>query len=287
MTDNTDGVTVDLDAPTTEEGKAATAEQGIADLKQQVAQLQQKGEQEAARNRELEQENRRLSSAAAEAQRETLETTEKQIDADINGLKGQLKDALETGDYEKHTELSTKLAEKIAERNQVQAGKAELKRQGADPAGPVDKQEKYISGFPAKSQEFLREHRDYITDPTKNALMIAGHHEAVARKIEVESPEYFDFIKSKVEAAGESPSYSPPPPPPPPAARREAPSLAAPPSRDPPRPNGQQNGRTVTLTAAEVEAAEVAGVSPAEYAAQKAALTASGQIGPGAPHNRR
>jgi hypothetical protein len=48
------------------------------------------------------------------------------------------------------------------------------------------------------SQAWLRSHRDVLADPDKTALMTAAHYEAVARKIQPDSPEYFAHIESRV-----------------------------------------------------------------------------------------
>lgn len=141
-------------------------------------------------------------------------------------------------------------------------------------ADPIEAQIRSVQS-PA-SQAWLRSHKDVLTDPDKTALMTAAHWESVAKKIQPDSPEYFSFIESKVY--GESQETPAPAPAAQPRQTRQ-PMAAAPVSRT----NSAQALRsgqnvTMTLSAAERQAARDMDMSDEEYLEGKLAMIQRGSM---------
>lgn len=282
MTDTDGGLVVDLTAPQPgADGKAPSGDQGIADLKQQLDDANRRAREEADRNRDLMRRNEELQKTSADAQVETISASLAQITEKIAVLKAQYQEALETGDYAKVATLQVEITEAVATKKSLEHGKAAAEAgKTAAPAGG-DRIENYISQFKDEpTRNWLRQHTDCITDQDKNALMIGAHWEAVGKHITPNSQEYFEFIESRVYGDGHEPGYQPSPPPP---AARPTPTVAARPSREPAGGTGKLRPGQIHLTKEEVEMADLSGLTPAEYAANKAALTNDGLIGKNAP----
>lgn len=147
------------------------------------------------------------------------------------------------------------------------------------PADPVEA--RLQSGeFSRESAAWLRARPHFLQDRTQNAKLLATHYLAVAEGHKPDTPDYFGFLESKLDApAGE------------PAARRDqaqdrgqdAPAkpplrIAAPPSRQ--NSSISQNGRqiSVRLTQQEKAFCDETGESYEDYAANKYALINEGKL---------
>jgi hypothetical protein len=123
------------------------------------------------------------------------------------------------------------------------------------------------------------------------AALGAFHHAALNAGLVDTSPEYFSFMQSQLanlqqpataatHMADEMQARFARAPEPPPRPSRVA--YSAPVSRDIPSSNGKRSPGKVTLSAQEVEAARISGISPEEYAKQKirkAQMVATGEYG--------
>lgn len=274
MAEAEEGLVIDIDAPddrqVDKEGKVIPASEGIADLKAQMAETNARADQAAERARTAEAEAAALRSQNAVAIKANVENAEIAVKGEIDGLKKEHTAALEAGEYEKASDISLKMGDAAARARELQNTKAQIETQ---PGG--DRVESYINQFSQRSQAWLRDHRDCVTDDKKNKLMIAAHNRALASDIKPDSDAYFDFLERDIglTTTGGGEQQKPTP-------RREAPSLAAPVTRNPPRSNGQQPNRNqVQLTKEEVDTAEMMGMTPREYAIQKQKLEAAGQLG--------
>lgn len=140
--------------------------------------------------------------------------------------------------------------------------------------------ESTISGLPLSgtSKDWLRNHRDFMTDPRKNAKLQAAHWDATDAGPEG-SPAYLEALETSL-GMRKKPDPDPEPEPPGPApVRQPSPpqrsiAVSAPVSRTSLSYSGQPiapRGK-ITLSAAENEAAAFSGVSQQEYAAGKIEL---------------
>jgi hypothetical protein len=132
------------------------------------------------------------------------------------------------------------------------------------------------NGLTDREADFLTEHPHMMDAP-----QVVNHASALAlQDYERDTPEYFDAVRENFEeamrqlqsqAAQGAPEFFQPPMPKQPAPRSEASFVSAPVSRDGAPSGGSRtetNPSKITLTAEQVEAAKIAGISTVEYARQ-------------------
>lgn len=194
---------------------------------------------------------------------------------EITSYQAEMERALEAGEFPKVSAAQVKLSKATAALDRLEDAKANFEAnarkapttEGAVTAPQVSAFEQYVSGFTPPAQAWLRAHPECVPpqfggDQTKNAKMMAGHYDAVAKGYQTNSPEYFQTIEehagyrtpvsaaAAVTVAGDDPEPAPKPKP-----RMAQPS--APVSRDPPSSNGQRTTRSVTLTKEQQDAAKM------------------------------
>lgn len=78
------------------------------------------------------------------------------------------------------------------EADTARAPRQEQQQPGQRAADPV---ESFIATRTPKSQEWLRNHKDWITDPRKSNKLTAAHHDAVGEGITPDTTEYFEHVE--------------------------------------------------------------------------------------------
>ena len=213
MADESENIVVEIDDPVVESQaqdkeapKVETKDEGIEAVRAQVREFEEKlnterEEKEAAR--------RRAEAAEREAAQIKTRVVDTEIDAVANALavsemeldtaKRDLKKAMEDGDFDGVVSANEKLAQKTLEINRLKEGKDALEarstKQQVEPADPF---ENYVSRFTPRSQDYLRKHKEVVTDPKKNKLLIAAHYEAEANGHTADTDGYFDFIDQRL-----------------------------------------------------------------------------------------
>lgn len=271
-----------------QKAKPKSDDDGVADLKKQLSSSRQR-EEELSSAREAEAVARRRAEAeAAEAKKQVATTQAEAINAaltstkgEADALQGQIQQALESGEYQKASELQRKLAraeatimryEDAKTELDAQAKKAPVEEKRAEPQS-ADPFEAQISKLPPRSKTWLREHREYATDPKLNKQLIAAHHVAIAEDHVYESDAYFQRIEEHLGLGSgddqDNPQVVEDAP-------RRQPRHSAPVSRESPASRHGVSGNRVTLTQAEVAMARDLGMTPQEYAAHKRQAVAGG-----------
>lgn len=264
----------------------------VAELRRQVERLTEERNQERLARDHAERkayENAvdatTASSRAAQSEYDLVLNSISAAKSRANSLKGELKQAYELGEYEKIAELQMQAAQVATRLMQYEDAKSDLDaraeretaRREAAPRmeaqrAPSDPFEARIQKMSPQSQAWLRQHRECVIDPLKNAEVMLAHRKAESRGIRPDTAEYFQFIDEQMGYAerpqGDDMEGDDAPP------RRSA-TPAAPVSRE--SVNGSHvNGNRVKLTAAEVDMAKALGMEPAKYAANKMAMIKQG-----------
>ena len=202
--------------------------------------------------------------------------------------------ALEAGEWEKASNALSVMTEASSNKTLLMRDKAILSSRLPDPVqGRVetaqpDPVEMMISSATPATQQFLRQHRELIVRdhngrPVLDNKVLAAHYQAAADGIRADTPEYFQFIESRLKPesgdSGDTASPSPPP------QRRTAP-VAAPVSREAINMNGKPTTQRIQLTKDEVEAAHMFGdpkktqrEREIDYWNSKKALETEGKLG--------
>lgn len=248
---------------TAEEGRKAAEATAMAERQQREA------AQRTLAQRDQETGDLREKAAAAELQ--TITTGIENATRSVEALTGEIERAAEAGDFKAQAAAQAKLARAAAALDRLEADKAGFETRKPSTEGRVVEApagsafEQYVAGFAPKAQTWLRAHPECVPaqvggNSTKNASMMAGHYDALAKGLPEGSDDYFRVIEERtgyrepvssaaeVTPAGERPQQQAQPKP---QQRRPAPS--APPSRDS-EPTGAQ-AKSVRLTPQQQEVA--------------------------------
>lgn len=275
-----------VDEPVTAEQLKAEAEQPVEqaqddkDPEKALKKLQKKLEKERKQREEAELRARQLEQRAQQASNDVLDSNLHLVGSAIETvrrdqelLKAQLKEANLVGDYDTVTNVQEQMAMNITKLNELERGYQELQRQPriqpqpVQPANPSEiTVDDLIDQVTPRSQEWLRRNREYLPDARSIRIMARAHEDAIDHGMVPESDAYFRFVENRMgigdnqRDSGVEDAMSG-------AAKvtknRQSPP-AAPVSRSPMGSEGTRPG-VIRLTAKEVEAAKISGISPEEY----------------------
>ena len=283
-------VNIEPEAPP--EGAAAEtrndAPDPVAELKSQYDDLQARA---AAKDAELAAERKRTAEAqrAADAARKEAatartEVVDSQFDTVTTGLAAAESDAssaeaeyaslMEKGDFAGAAKAQRRIASAEAKIVRLNEAKADLEARKAAPRTEEsttdrarddkgrfvsdDPIEQFISTKTEPTAKWLREHRDWVVDPKKNAKLTAAHYDAVAEGLTPDTETYFDHVEKRLgmreDGAEKSVNGSAKPPA---QQRRAAPPVAPVNGGGGAHSSGDSRGATtVSLTAGEARAAQ-------------------------------
>ena len=253
-----------------------------AQLRQKEAEL----EAERGERQRIASELARAKAAEAEARGHVAQSDYERVQGYLaaakskeDSLKRDIRQASELGEHERLAELQMEAARVAARKLQyedakqsmeIQAQQDQRRRPAETEAEPErfvhrDPFEARIAALSPKSQAWLREHPECVTDDVTNSKVLWGHKAALKSGLRVDTPEYFSFLDQHMgyaealddgddEVEIEAPSV-----------RRAAP--AAPVSRD--SRMGQVAPGKYRLSREEAETATQLGMTPTEYATWK------------------
>jgi hypothetical protein len=195
-------------------------------------------------------------------------------------LKQNYKDALASGDYDAAANFQMEMIKADNDLRQLNVGKQQYEAAMKQPqiADPV---EKMAAQLTPQSAAWVRAHPEYARDAALTRRMVRAHEDAVDDGLVADTPEYFQFIETKLKirqpevqvkdqqesALSEAASAT---------QRRSAPP-AAPPSRTAATSAGGRSN-VITLTRAERETAAALGMTDREYAQNKRELIKEGKL---------
>jgi hypothetical protein len=238
--------------------------------------LSKKLEKEKEARREAESQARQAAEQARKASMEVQDSRIHLVGGAIETLKrdddiltAHLRNAMEVGDYDKAAEINRTLATNASKLSELERGYNDLRN--APPPPPVQQAPREMSvddviqQVTPRSAEWLRANKQHLPDSRSLRIMGRAHDDAVDLGIIPESDQYFRFIESRVGIGPKPSSYE----------SDDAMSGAAkvtknrqsPPSAPVSRQPVDTPNRpgTIRLTAEQVEAAKISGVTPQEY----------------------
>lgn len=176
-----------------------------ADYQARLDQERQRREQAEKLASEREQDARKMGSYVTQTQYYVIANALTANEERAANAERELASAMETGDAAKAAKAQRTLARLEAERSRLEDGKAELERTAK--AEPEDKKpdaqkevsaDDYINSMPATSQAWLRENKQFVTDPKLHQKMLAYANIAVADGITPHTPEFIAFLDEKL-----------------------------------------------------------------------------------------
>lgn len=205
-----------------EPAKKTGADDPVADLKSQFATLQttaaasEREKAEALRrerdaNQRAEQAFRERDEAKGQvvgSQYDTVVAGISAADTEATAAEAEYASAFEKGDGPGMATAQRKMARAESRKTRLEEAKADLEttqesqkaaREAApekpDRRPPADPVDAYIENRTEPTKAWLREHRDFITDPKKNAKLTAAHYNAVGEGLSPDTQEYFDHVE--------------------------------------------------------------------------------------------
>lgn len=287
VTENTNEGAVDIiieDDPSSKEVEKVnkpdaevTADEGIADLKRQLAEDKARI---VAAERAKEESDRRATQAmrvAGDANAAMLDSEIERVKSAGESARKSYKDAMQMGDYDKAGEAQEAIADARFSMRELESHKKRGDSGVSEMRPPANDVEAIASTLPPKSAAWVRDHPEVVKSWDR---VLAAHGSATTLdRIPVESPEYFSRVEEllgikavKKEAAPIEDRIEP--------IEKTRTSFQAPPSREVPSlRNGQLNKNVVRLSADERSIAAALDMSERDYAKQKLAAIASGELG--------
>ena len=186
-------------------------------------------------------------------------------------LKANLRDAMAIGDYDRAAQLQENMTANITNLRQLERGFEEMRQQPRLPPVPQHNPNELsvdvlLDRVTPKSAEWLRKNKDHLPDPRSIRVMARAHEDALDYGIAPESDAYFQFVENRLginssrrsipEVDNVMSSASS-------AKKNRSSPPSAPVSRQP--IDSPNRSGVIHLTAAEVEAAKISGVTPQEY----------------------
>jgi len=258
-------------------GEVQDGKKGPKDIEKALKKLNKKLEKEKEARQIAETQARKL---AEQARHATIDAQDSRIHLvggaietlrrDDEILTAHLKNAMEIGDFDRAAEIQKTLAVNANKMVELERGYNDLKN--SPPPPPVQQPDPsatniddIIQRVTPRSAEWLRENRKHLPDSRSIRIMARAHDDAIDHGIIPESDQYFRFVEDRLGIGKKKDSYE----------RDDAMSSAAkatknrqsPPSAPVSRQPVDNPGRpgVIRLTAEQVEAAKISGISPQEY----------------------
>lgn len=198
-------------------------------------------------------------------------------DAEIEEAKNAFRMASIEQDIDAQVAAQERLAEAKANKVNLTNGKTALERAIRDEQERTKEQQRLQqqqqpgdnldrTNLPQTAKNWLRAHPEYMTDPRKNSKIQSLHWDVLDEGHEPFSSQYYESLevhlglraKPQQETEDDVEEVQP--------ARKSV--VSAPVSREVPSSSGNRSGNSIRLTAAQREAAKLAGITEAEYAKQ-------------------
>lgn len=262
------------------EAEVGASDGGPKDVEKALKKLNKKLEKERKARREAEEKASQAEVRVRVAANEVTDTNLhfvgniiETVKRDQEILTANLKHAMASGDYDRAAEIQHSMTTNNSKLVDLERGYAEMRAQPRVPVQPpAQKQgevtvDDLIDRVTPKSAKWLKSNRDNLQSPKSIRIMARAHDDAVDLGITPESDEYFRFVEQRVgidngnnqdryggDDVMSKASQA--------TGRRSAPP-SAPVSRAP--LNSPSRPGTIRLTAEQVEAAKISGISPQEY----------------------
>lgn len=251
--------------PLPETPKKISADEGIEDLKRQleteraqVAAARAAAEAAEARAATAQQSSVRFQTEAQQARYDAVSRALEGTTAALAAAKADYAAAMGEADYARAAEASAAISKAAARQGALEEGKAQMEAMRAAPpprqAPPVQPPQ---SQFTPRTQKWLNDHPEVLSDPVKTAEVTLAHARAVAAGYVPDSDAYFDFVETQAGYKTAAPTRQ----------NQRQPAPSAPPQQSGRAPSGRHAVPTkLVMTPRMQEAARTAGVSHQEWA---------------------
>ena len=189
----------------------------VAELKRQYKALEadnkRRQEREEAANRRAAEAASEVTRAREEVRIVRSEITDSRLDTIVSGIAAaqakadaaqrDYEAADEAGDVKKKAEAQRRMARAEAEAFRLEEAKGDLEARKATPRteetaparAAADPFEDHLTKFTPRTANWMRDHRDWVTDPRKSAKLTGAHNFAVGEGLTPDTDEYFEYVE--------------------------------------------------------------------------------------------
>ncbi len=207
------GETEIVDGGTPAAPAAAVEDPGVASLKEQLETSERRRIAAEAEATRLAGERNKDQAVISDSRLLVIESTIQANEAKKTEILRRKREAKEAGDYDAETTADDELTQVNIDLKQAKLGKDRLENEIEDakanpkPVSSGDPLEDWLgtqTKMGEQSKRWLREHRDYVEDPEKNAELTLAHTRAVKAGHKENTPGYFAAIETELGLDGES-----------------------------------------------------------------------------------
>lgn len=259
-----------------------TLEQQLAEMREKLAAADKRAENAEAERARLASENRQAQVEVRDSRLVVLDRSIEGANAEKAQITAEIRAAKEAGDYDAEIAATDKLQQVNIRLTNMTVGKSHLEQQieDAKTQPQIASRDDYINSVDPASRDWLNQHRDLIdTNGQPKQDLVDAHFHALSKRAKPGTEKYFTAIEEFLAdqsgtTAQETTTTTTPRDPDPPAASVRGNTGGAPDVGGAQR----QTGR-IRLTRDQVEAAQIAGLTPQQYAEQLRELERTGEIG--------
>jgi len=274
-----EGQTLDEQVQQKVERKADAPEAGVEELKRQLAEANARRDVEVSARRNAEAQAQQAAGNVHNTRLQALQAYEinaKQgadaATAALAAAKAKYRNAMESADFDAAADAQAEIAQAVASKNsadyqlqQVEGAKKQIESQAAQ----VETRTNDTPVVQGRSAQWIAAHPEFNTNESYKNKAMGAHYQILAEGVAVESDEYFRKLDAAMSPREEIEITR--------TAPKPTSSMAAPPSRSS-APVRSDSPQRVRLTPAQLEAAEMSGMSAKDYAKHLVALQNSGKM---------
>ena len=253
----------------------------IEESRKQAQEAQRRHAEITAQAQERERESHQYLGRAEEAEYQAVLTAMAAAENEAESAQRDLVTAQTNGDFQAAGEAQRRLSRAEAKAVQLEEGKnilesrknaaiARAEEARKNPPKPqnlsVDQQIDAVSALTQSQKDWLKAHPDAWTDQRKNMRLQGAHVEAEDQGLTPGTKKYFEYLETRLGYTAPDPDEDTDDEEPPVRQQQGRTLVSAPVSRDPPRNDGKKSSTKITLCPKQLEAAQIAGVTPEVYA---------------------
>lgn len=235
--------------------------------KQAAARFQQERDQALQRARDREADVQRYQKEVNDSQADAISSALAAAGAEADKAQLDIENAISVGDPKAQAEAQRRLSMATANLARLEAGKQAIEERAKVTPKETPQQQtgNNTNELPQAARDYISKHPEIMSDTKINRQTRFAHEEIVDSGITPYTPRYFEMMDEHLGyVRKEEPAIEVAQPKP-----KGNAIVSAPVSRDIPGSGGPRKNGKITLTASEVEAARVSGITPEEYAKQK------------------
>lgn len=202
-------VTNDEDPITDLKGQFATMQQKLDLTSQQLTVAQSTAQQAIVRAANAEEELTTTRKEKAQSDLDTVDAGITAAEAEAATAQRDFEIAAESGDFKAQGIAQRKMAQAESRKTYLETNREHIEAAAKATAAPrpqaaqqqqsaADPVEAFIQTRTPMTQQWLRKHTDYITDPAKNNKLTAGHYDAMSRGHQPDTEAYFQHVEKFV-----------------------------------------------------------------------------------------